>query len=96
MDCGGRLLRKGKATTSREVAEIFERIGTTAETWQAWLEKPSEDRLLSRFPDRIGIFRTDGIGTFGLAASPGAPRPREVAQRLGLRRAVNLGRCLVT
>jgi hypothetical protein len=24
---------------SREVAEIFERIGTTVETWQAWLEK---------------------------------------------------------
>ncbi len=31
----GRLFREGKAAISREVAAIFERIGTTAETWQA-------------------------------------------------------------
>jgi hypothetical protein len=69
---------EGKAMVSREVAEIFERIGTTAETWQARLEKLSDGRLLGRF----------------LAAS--RQRLREVAQRLGLRRAVNLGGCLVT
>ena len=63
---------------SRDVAEVLERIGTTAETWQARLEKLSEGRLLGRF----------------LAAS--RQRLREVAQRLGLRRAVNLGRCQVT
>jgi hypothetical protein len=96
VDSSRRLFREGKAQISREVAEIFERIGTTAETWKARLEKSSESRLLSRFPDRIGIFRPDGIETFGLAASPGAPRPREVTQRLGLRRAVNLASCLVT
>jgi len=61
-----------------EVAEIFERIGTTADTWQARLEKLSAGRLLGRF----------------LAAS--RQRLREVAERLGLRRAVNLGSCLVT
>jgi REP element-mobilizing transposase RayT len=78
LDYSGRLFREGKAMISQEVAEIFERIGTTAETWQARLEKLSEGRLLGRF----------------LAAS--RQRLREVTQRLGLRRAVNLGRCLVT
>jgi hypothetical protein len=34
---------------SRAVAEIVERIGTTAKTWQARLEKLSEGRLLGRF-----------------------------------------------
>jgi hypothetical protein len=78
VDYSGRLFREGKARISREVAEIFERIGTTAETWHARLEKLSEGRLLGRF----------------LAA--GRQRLREVAQRLGLRRVVNLGRCMVT
>jgi hypothetical protein len=30
-DYSGRLLREGEAVISREVAEIFDRIGTTAE-----------------------------------------------------------------
>ncbi|MGO9921244.1 MAG: transposase [Isosphaeraceae bacterium] len=78
VDYSGRLFRAGKAMISRELAEIFERLGTTAETWQARLEKLSEGRLLGRF----------------LAAS--RQRLREVAERLGLRRAVNLGGCRVT
>ncbi|MGO9467364.1 MAG: transposase [Isosphaeraceae bacterium] len=78
VDYSGRLFREGKALISREVAEIFERIGTSAETWQARLEKLSQGRLLGRF----------------LAAS--RQRLREVAGRLGLRRAVNLGSCTVT
>jgi hypothetical protein len=78
VDYSGRLFRTGKGTISREMAEIFARIGTTAETWQARLEKLNEGRLLGRF----------------LAAS--RQRLREVTQRLGLRRAVNLARCLVT
>jgi hypothetical protein len=45
----GRLFREGKAMISREVAEIFERIGTTAETWQARSQKLSEGRLLGQF-----------------------------------------------
>jgi hypothetical protein len=44
----GRLFREGKAMISQEVAEIFERIGTTAESWQARLEKLSEGRVLGR------------------------------------------------
>jgi len=80
VDYSGRLFREGKATISREVAEIFERIGTTAETRQARLEKLGQGRLLGWL----------------LAASPGAPGLREVAKRLGLRRAVNLASCLVT
>jgi hypothetical protein len=88
VDYSGRLFREGKATISREVAKVFERVATTTETWQARLEKLSEGRLLGRFPD--------GIGTLSLAASSRAPGLREVEQRLGLRRAINLGRCLVT
>jgi hypothetical protein len=39
VDYTGRLFREGKAVISREVAEIFERLGSSAETWQARLEK---------------------------------------------------------
>jgi hypothetical protein len=49
VDYSGRLFREGKAMISREVAEILERIGTTAETWQARLEKLRRGRLLGRF-----------------------------------------------
>jgi hypothetical protein len=78
VDFSGRLFREGKATMSRELTAIFERIGTKAETWQARLEKLSQGPLMGRF----------------LAAS--RQRFREVAERLGLRRAVNLSSCLVT
>jgi hypothetical protein len=49
VDYTGRLFRKGKAMISRELAEIFERIGTTAETWQARLHELRTGRLLGRF-----------------------------------------------
>jgi hypothetical protein len=49
VDYTGRLFRDGKALISREVAEIFERLGTSAETWQARLRKLSEGRMLGRF-----------------------------------------------
>jgi REP element-mobilizing transposase RayT len=49
IDYTGRLFRKGKAAISREVAGIFERVGTTAETWQARLEALRTGRLLGRF-----------------------------------------------
>ena len=42
----GSVFREGKAMISREVAEILERIGTTAGTWQARLEKLSKGHLL--------------------------------------------------
>jgi hypothetical protein len=48
VDYSGRLFQEGKATISREVAEIFERIGTDADTWQGRLQKLSGGRLLGR------------------------------------------------
>jgi hypothetical protein len=77
VDYSGRLFREGKATISRELAAIFERIGTTAETWQARVLKLSKARLMGRL----------------FAASH--QRLRDVAARLGLRRAVNLGSCML-
>jgi hypothetical protein len=71
----GRLFRDGKAAISHKVAAILERLGTTAETWQARLEKLSNGRLLGRF----------------FAASQ--KQPREVAERLGLRRVPNPDGC---
>jgi hypothetical protein len=49
VDYTGRLFRQGKAMISREVAAIFERIGTDADTWQARMQKPNGARLLGRF-----------------------------------------------
>ncbi len=45
----GRLLREGKASISAEVAGIFERLGSDAETWHARLQKLAAGRLLGRF-----------------------------------------------
>jgi hypothetical protein len=51
VDYTGRLFREGKATISHEVAEILQRIGSSAESWQARLEqlKRRGSRLLGRF-----------------------------------------------
>ena len=49
VDYTGRWFREGKAAISREVDEILERLGTSAETWQARLQKLSKGRLLGRF-----------------------------------------------
>jgi hypothetical protein len=49
VDYTSRLFREGKAAIARDVAEIFARLGTTAETWQTRLEKLSKGRLLGRF-----------------------------------------------
>lgn len=49
VDYTGRLFREGKAAISRQVAEIFERLGSSAETWQARLAKLRKGRLLGRF-----------------------------------------------
>jgi hypothetical protein len=50
VDFTGRLFRKGKAAISREVAEILERVGTTADAWQARLEALRKGRrLFGRF-----------------------------------------------
>ena len=49
VDYTGRLFREGKAAISAELAGILERLGTTAESWQARLEKLKSGRLLGRF-----------------------------------------------
>ena len=49
VDYTGRLFRAGKAVLSREVAEILDRLGSSAEHWQARLEKLRQGRLLGRF-----------------------------------------------
>lgn len=49
VDYTGRLFREGKSVISAELTGILNRLGTTAETWQARLEKLKSGRLLGRF-----------------------------------------------
>jgi hypothetical protein len=44
-----RLFRDGKAAISAELAGILERLGTSAETWHAWVEKLKAGSLPGRF-----------------------------------------------
>ena len=73
VDYTGRLFREGKAAISREVAEIFSRLGSSAETWQARLEKLRKGRLLGRFfaasrqrlrevAEHLGLRRVPNLG----------------------------------
>ena len=48
-DYTGLLFRQRKASISAELAGIFERLGCSAQSWQARLEKLKGDRLLGRF-----------------------------------------------
>ncbi len=49
VDYTGRLFREGKTAISAELTGILNRLGTTAEAWQARLEKLKSGRLLGRF-----------------------------------------------
>jgi putative transposase len=49
VDYTARLFREGKTAISAELAGILERLGTTAESWQARLEKLKSGRLVGRF-----------------------------------------------
>ena len=49
VDYTGRLFREGKAAISGELSGIFDRLGSSAESWWARLEKLSRGRLLGRF-----------------------------------------------
>ena len=49
VDYTGRLFREGKAALSREVAQILDRLGRSADHWQVRLEKLRHGRLLGRF-----------------------------------------------
>jgi REP element-mobilizing transposase RayT len=104
VDYTGRLFREGKATISQELAGIFERLGTTAKTWCARLEKLSKGRLLGRFlaasrqrlrevAERLGLRRVPNPA--GCAASrrvPGvAPAERFWRGAIGVRFAPAIG-----
>jgi REP element-mobilizing transposase RayT len=45
----GRLLRDGKASISGELADIFERLGSSADSWQLHMQRLRGERLLGRF-----------------------------------------------
>ncbi len=49
VDFTGRLFHGGKAVISAELAGILERLGSSAESWWARIEKLSKGRLLGRF-----------------------------------------------
>ena len=49
VDYTGRLFRDGKAVISAELSGILERLGSSAESWRARLEKLKSGRLLGRF-----------------------------------------------
>jgi hypothetical protein len=48
VDYTGRLFREGKTAISRELAAIFDRLGTTAESWWARLVKLRQGRFFGR------------------------------------------------
>jgi hypothetical protein len=79
VDYTGRLFREGKATISREVADILQRIGSSADGWQAQLGqlKRRGGRLLGRF---FAVTRE---------------RLWAVAKQCGVHHLANLGGCLV-
>ena len=76
VDYTGRLFREGKATISRELSGIFDRLGSSAESWWARLEKLSRGRLLGRFfaasRDRLREVATH-LGVHHLANLGGCP-----------------------
>jgi len=73
VDYTGRFFRDGRVAISSEVADILKPLGTTAETWQARLEKLSKGRLFGRFfaasrqqlrqvAERLGLRRVPNLG----------------------------------
>ncbi len=49
VDFTGRLYRDRKATLSRAIAEILDRLGSSVDQWQARLEKLRQRQFLGRF-----------------------------------------------
>ena len=49
VDYTGRLLREGKASIDSGLAGILDRIGSSAEVWQALVARLSGNRLFGRF-----------------------------------------------
>jgi hypothetical protein len=49
VDYTGRLFREGKASIPAELAEVFVRLGCSAQSWQIQIDKLRGDRLVGRF-----------------------------------------------
>jgi hypothetical protein len=73
VDYTARLFRDGKATLSRTVADILDRLGSSADHWHARLEKLRRGNLLGRFfatsrqrlravAERLGLRRVPNLG----------------------------------
>jgi hypothetical protein len=73
VDYTARLFRDGKATLSRAIAEILDRLGSTADHWHARLKKLRQGDLLGRFfassrqrlravAERLGLSRVPNRG----------------------------------
>jgi hypothetical protein len=73
VDFTARLYREGKASLSRSVAEILDRLGSSVDHWQARLEKLRQGHLLGRFfatsrqrlravAERLGLKRVPNLG----------------------------------
>ena len=73
VDYTARLFREGKATLSREVAEILDRLGSSVDHWQARLEKLRQGTLLGRFfaTSRAATPRSGGTSGPEASAQPG-------------------------
>jgi hypothetical protein len=71
-----RLFRDGKATISRKLSRIFDRLGTSGESWWSRLEKLKSGRLLGRFlaanRERLREVAR-GLGVHHLANLAGCP-----------------------
>jgi len=82
VDYTGRLFREGKPVISAELGAILERLGSSAENWQARLRKLAGGRLLG------GVLRGYAIPVAGSGpsvgcASPGQPGRVRGTLRLG-------------
>jgi hypothetical protein len=73
VDYTGQLFREGKAATSRELAAIFDRLGTTAESWWVRLATLGQARFFGRVfaatrdrllevANRLGLRRLASLG----------------------------------
>jgi hypothetical protein len=82
VDHSARLFRQGKATLARELAEILDRLGSTADHWHARLEKLRQGRLLGRFfaTSRARLRESRGrIGPSEVTIEEGVPAPSPVS-----------------
>jgi len=76
VDYTDRLLREGNSAVSTELSAIFDRLGSSAESWAARLETLSRSRLLGRFfaADRERLREVArGLGVHHLANLGGCP-----------------------